>query len=111
MAKTTLDAAQKTVVGAAKAGARGIKRVASEAAGAAAVAAADVVLDRVSKSLGSGQSRPQGSAQKAQPSGRKTTSRSKTKTSSKRRVKKDAPAKRRSPAKTRAAQKRRTTRR
>jgi hypothetical protein len=52
-----LDAAQKTVVGAAKVGARGVKNVASDALGAAASAAAGVVLDRVSEALGSGQNK------------------------------------------------------
>jgi hypothetical protein len=50
-----LDAAQKTVVKAAKVGAEGAKDVATDALGAAASAAAGVVLGRVSEALGSGQ--------------------------------------------------------
>ena len=56
--KGMLDAARrKPVVGAAKAGARGVKSVASDALGAAASAAAGVVVDRVSEALGSGQNK------------------------------------------------------
>jgi hypothetical protein len=53
--RTLLDAAQKTVVKAAKVGAEGVKDVATDALGAAASAAAGVVLGRVSDVLGSGQ--------------------------------------------------------
>jgi hypothetical protein len=49
--KSILDTAQKTVVKAAKVGAEGAKDVASDALGAAASAAAGVVLGRVSKAL------------------------------------------------------------
>lgn len=53
--RTILDAAQQTVVKAAKVGAEGVKDVATDALGAAASAAAGVVLGRVSDALGSGQ--------------------------------------------------------
>ncbi len=53
--RTILDAAQKTVVKAAKAGAEGVKDVATDALGAPASAAAGVVLGRVSDALGSSQ--------------------------------------------------------
>lgn len=55
--KGLLDAAQKTVVEGAKVGAESAKDVASDALGAAASAAAGVVLGRVSKALGTGQTK------------------------------------------------------
>jgi hypothetical protein len=51
-----LDTAQKKVVEAVKTGAEGVKSVAGDALGAAASAAAGVVLERFSEALGSGQS-------------------------------------------------------
>ena len=75
--KGMLDAAQKTVVGAAKLGARGVKSVASDALGAAASAAAGVVLDRVSEALGSGQNKLENMTPAAQRAVQKTTKRSK----------------------------------
>jgi hypothetical protein len=53
--KTRLTEAQKRIAGAAKAGAAEAKYVASDALGAAATAAAGVVLQRVSEALGQGQ--------------------------------------------------------
>ena len=53
--KGILDTSKRTVVKAAKVGAEGVKDVASDALGAAASAAAGVVLERVSKALSSGQ--------------------------------------------------------
>ena len=50
-----LDTAQKKVVKAVKTGAEGVKSVAGDALGAAASAAAGVVLERFSEALGSGQ--------------------------------------------------------
>jgi hypothetical protein len=50
-----LNVAQKKVVEAAKTGAEGVKNVAGDALGAAASAAAGVVIERVSEALGSGQ--------------------------------------------------------
>jgi hypothetical protein len=52
--KSVLDSTQKTVVKAAKVGARGVKDVATDALGAAASAAVGVVLERVSEALGTG---------------------------------------------------------
>jgi hypothetical protein len=55
MAKNSIMTdAKDTMVEAAKSGAEGMKTVAGEALGAAAVAAAGVVLDHVSKALGQG---------------------------------------------------------
>ena len=85
--KGMLDAAQKTVVGTAKAGARGVKSVASDALGAAASAAAGVVLDRVSKALGSGQNKLEKMSPVAQQAVQDTTKRSKSKRQEKRREK------------------------
>ena len=70
--KGMLDAAQKTVVGAAKLGARGVKSVAGDALGAAASAAAGVVLDRVSEALGSGQNKLESMTPAAQRAMQKT---------------------------------------
>jgi hypothetical protein len=75
--KGMLDAAQKTVVRTAKAGARGVKSVASDALGAAASAAAGVVLDRVSEALGSGQNKLESMTPAAQRAMQKTATPSK----------------------------------
>lgn len=53
--KSKLTKAQETIAQAAKAGAAGAKDVASDALGAAATAAAGVVLQRVSQTLAGGQ--------------------------------------------------------
>ena len=90
--KGMLDAAQKTVVGAAKAGARGVKSVASDALGAAASAAAGVVVDRVSEALGSGQNKLEKMAPAAQQAVQETTKRSKRKPAKKSVVKKEGSA-------------------
>ena len=53
--KGLVEEAKDTLVDAAKVGAQGVKSVGSEALGAAATAAAGVVLGRVSQALGAGQ--------------------------------------------------------
>jgi hypothetical protein len=76
--KGVLDSTQKTVVKAAKVGARGVKDVATDALGAAASAAAGVVLGRVSEALGSGQRKADEAAPRvSQAVGDKTRSRRK----------------------------------
>ena len=100
--KGMLDAGQKTVVGTAKAGARGVKSVASDALGAAASAAAGVVLDRVSKALGSGQNKLEKMSPAAQQAVQDTTKRSK-KNGKKSVVKKEGSARKLGAAKKRSA--------
>jgi hypothetical protein len=100
MAKQILDAAQKKVVKAAKVGAEGVKDVATDALGAAASAAVDVVIGRVSEALGSGRRKPDEAASAVpQAVGDKTRSRKKP-------VKKKLAAKKRSATKAPAATKR-----
>jgi hypothetical protein len=101
--KGMLDAAQKTVVGAAKLGAREVKSVASDALGAAASAAAGVVLDRVSDALGSGQNKLESMRPAAQRAMRKTTTRSKSKPAKKRALKKEGSARKHGAAKKQSA--------
>ena len=55
--KGLVEEAKDTLVDAAKVGAQGVKSVGSEALGAAATAAAGVVLGRVSQALGAGRKR------------------------------------------------------
>ena len=98
--KSVLDSTQKTVVKAAKVGARGVKDVASDALGAAASAAVGVVLGRVSEALGSGSTKPSETALTT-PEAVKDKKRSKNKP-----VKKTRAAKKRS-TKASAATKRR----
>jgi hypothetical protein len=64
--KSMMSEAQDTIVDAAKTGAQGVKTVASDALGAAAAAAAGVVLDSVSKALGTGQKKVEDAAPAAQ---------------------------------------------
>ena len=101
--KGMLDAGQKTVVGTAKAGARGVKSVASDALGAAASAAAGVVLDRVSEALGSGQNKLESMTPAAQRAMQKTTTLSKSKAAKKSVVKKEGSARKLGAAKKRSA--------
>ena len=101
--KGMLDTAQKTVVGAAKLGARGVKSVASDALGAATSAAAGVVLDRVSEALGSGQDKLERMTPAAQRAMQKTTTLSKSKPAKKRVLKKEGSARKLGAAKKQSA--------
>jgi hypothetical protein len=98
--KGVLVSTQKTVVKAAKIGAQGVKDVATDALGAAASAAAGVVLGRVSEALGRGPRKPDEAALAVpQAVGDKARSRRKP-------VKKGLRAKERSATKAPAATKR-----
>jgi hypothetical protein len=105
MAKHILDAAQKTVVKAAKAGAEGVKDVASDALGAAASAAAGVVLGQVSEALGSGQKKEDETVPAAPQAVSANTTRSRRKPANKRLTTKEGAAPKARAAKKRSAAK------
>ena len=108
MAKHILDAAQKTVVKAAKAGAEGVKDVASDALGAAASAAAGVVLGRVSEALGSGQKKVDEAVPAAPKAVSANTTRSRRKPANKRLTTKKGAAPKARAAKKRSAAKKKS---
>jgi hypothetical protein len=62
---TAIQNAKKSVVDAAKTGTEQLKDVATEALGAAAAAAAGVVMDRVAEALGAGEKRADAGASEA----------------------------------------------
>ena len=75
--KGVLDSTQKAVVNAAKAGAKGVKEMATDALGAAATAATSVILDKVSGALDSGRAKADEAAPPQAASAATTRSRSK----------------------------------
>lgn len=76
--KSKLAKAQERITDAAKAAAPGVKDAASDALGAAATAAAGVVLQRVSQALAQGQEKVEGAVPPNQPAGQRPTSKRRT---------------------------------